>query len=92
MVAQASPTWSRYSPLTCQFQSGEPGVVSGRRDLRGLLRQISGRAFWPTLIFHRLTICYFGGSRTFGQIVPRPLAPYNRVTLVISVSLRFRGW
>ena len=45
-----------------------------------------------TLTFHRLTICYFGGSRTFGQIVPRPPAPYNRVTLVIDFSLRFRGW
>ncbi len=45
-----------------------------------------------TPIFHRLTICYFGGSRTFGQIVLRPLAPYNRVTLVIDFSLRFRGW
>ena len=35
-----------------------------------------------SLIFHRVTICYFGGSTSFGQIVHRRLGPYNRETLV----------
>jgi len=36
-------------------------------------------------------VCYFGGSTTFGQIVQRPHATYNRDTLV-SRSLRVGSW
>ena len=31
-------------------------------------------------------VCYFGGSTTFGQIVQRPHATYNRDTLVSGLS------
>jgi hypothetical protein len=36
-------------------------------------------------------VCYFGGSTTFGQIVPRPLATYNRDTLVSGFSEQVPG-
>ena len=47
----------------------------------------------PLPYFSSGYVCYFGGSTTFGQIVPRPHATYNRDTLVSGLSEKVpRSW